>query len=98
MKKFLTVVGLLTVIATPAFAQSYDPDFGTGNVIDEPALEQQAGRADAMSAFRASSRRNILASKAVCRFRQPGRNRRRQQRLQRELEQSIDNCQGRFSE
>ena len=51
MKKFLTVVGLLTVIATPAFAQSYDPDFGTGNVINEPALEQQAGRANAMSAF-----------------------------------------------
>jgi opacity protein-like surface antigen len=51
MKKFLTVVGLLTVIATPAFAQSYDPDLGTGNVINEPALEQQAGRADAMSAF-----------------------------------------------
>ena len=51
MKKFLTVVGLLTVIATPAFAQSYSHDFGTGNVINEPALEQQAGRADAMSAF-----------------------------------------------
>jgi hypothetical protein len=51
MKKFLTVVGLLTVIATPAFAQSYSHDFGTGNVINEPALEQQAGGADAMSAF-----------------------------------------------
>ena len=52
MKKFLTVVGLLTVIATPAFAQSYSHDFGTGNVIDVPALEQQqAGRTDAMSAF-----------------------------------------------
>ena len=52
MKKFLTVVGLLTVIATPAFAQSYSHDFGTGNVTDAPALEQQqAGRADAMSAF-----------------------------------------------
>jgi hypothetical protein len=31
MKKFLTVVGLLTVIATPALAQSFDPDMGTGN-------------------------------------------------------------------
>jgi opacity protein-like surface antigen len=39
MKKFLTTVGLLTVVATPAFAQSYDHDF------DVPALEQQAGRA-----------------------------------------------------
>ena len=51
MKKFLTIVGLLTVVATPAFAQAYDPDVGTGNVIDVPALEQQAGRADATSAF-----------------------------------------------
>jgi hypothetical protein len=31
MKKFLTVVGLVTVMATPAFAQSFDPDMGTGN-------------------------------------------------------------------
>jgi hypothetical protein len=51
MKKFLTVVGLLAVITTPAFAQSYSHDFGTGNVVNEPALEQQAGRADATSAF-----------------------------------------------
>jgi hypothetical protein len=53
MKKFLTVVGLLTaVVATPAFARPYSHDRGTGNVIDTPALEQQqAGRADANSAF-----------------------------------------------
>ena len=68
MKKFLTVVGLLTVIATPAFAQSYSHDFGTGNVINEPALEQQAGRADAMSAFAQAPVENIRSntrSKAV---------------------------------
>jgi hypothetical protein len=51
MKKFLTIVGLLTVVATPAFAQSFSHDFGTGNVVNTPALEQQAGRADATSAF-----------------------------------------------
>jgi hypothetical protein len=52
MKKFLTIVGLLAaVVATPAFAQAYDPDNGTGNIIDTPALERQAGRADANSAF-----------------------------------------------
>jgi hypothetical protein len=51
MKKFLTIVGLLTVVATPAFAQSFSHDFGSGNVINTPALEQQVGRADAMSAF-----------------------------------------------
>ena len=34
MKKFLTTVALLTVtvMATPTFAQSFDPDNGTGNV------------------------------------------------------------------
>jgi hypothetical protein len=31
MKKFLTVVGLLAVLATPAFAQSFNPGYGTGN-------------------------------------------------------------------
>jgi hypothetical protein len=58
MKKFLTIVGLLTVVATPAFAQAYDPDNGTGNVIDVPALEQQAGRADATSAFAQAPEKN----------------------------------------
>ena len=33
MKNVLTTVALLTVIATPAFAQSFDPDGGTGNVL-----------------------------------------------------------------
>jgi hypothetical protein len=32
MKKFLMTLAVLTVMATPAFAQSYDPDLGTGNV------------------------------------------------------------------
>jgi opacity protein-like surface antigen len=31
MKNFLIVAGLLTVIATPAFAQSFVHDYGTGN-------------------------------------------------------------------
>jgi hypothetical protein len=33
MKKYLIVTGLLAVIATPAFAQSYVPEYGTGNVL-----------------------------------------------------------------
>jgi hypothetical protein len=32
MKKLMTAVALLTAIATPVFAQSFDPDIGTGNV------------------------------------------------------------------
>jgi hypothetical protein len=45
MKKFLTIMGLLTVIATPAFAQSYTPEFGTANIA--PVVTGQ----DAKSAF-----------------------------------------------
>jgi hypothetical protein len=39
MKKLLisTVFGIL--LASPAFAQSYSGGYGTGNVIDQPALE-----------------------------------------------------------
>jgi hypothetical protein len=33
MKKFLTIAGLLTLVATPAFGQSFDPEGGTGNVL-----------------------------------------------------------------
>ena len=33
MQKILTTLAVLAVIATPAFAQSFDPDNGTGNVL-----------------------------------------------------------------
>ena len=33
MKKFLTILAALTALATPAFAQSFDPDNGTGNML-----------------------------------------------------------------
>jgi hypothetical protein len=33
MKKFLTTLAVLAVFATPAFAHSFDPDNGTGNVL-----------------------------------------------------------------
>jgi hypothetical protein len=33
MKMLLTTMALLTVIGTPSFAQSYDPDEGTGNIV-----------------------------------------------------------------
>jgi hypothetical protein len=45
MKKLLTTVALLTVIGTPAFAQSYTPEFGTANIA--PVVTNQ----DATSAF-----------------------------------------------
>ena len=33
MKKPLTTLAALTAIAMPAFAQSFDPDNGTGNIV-----------------------------------------------------------------
>jgi hypothetical protein len=32
MKTFITALALATLVAFPAFAQSYDPDLGTGNI------------------------------------------------------------------
>jgi hypothetical protein len=32
MNKLPIILAVLTVMTTPAFAQSYDPDLGTGNV------------------------------------------------------------------
>jgi len=37
MRKLLTTLTALTVIATPAFAQSFDPDNGTGNILQSLA-------------------------------------------------------------
>jgi hypothetical protein len=33
MKTYLAALAVLTIIATPAFAQSFDPETGTGNVL-----------------------------------------------------------------
>jgi len=43
MQKLVTTLAVLTAIATPAFAQSFDPDAGTGNVLsfsDQPIVAQ----------------------------------------------------------
>jgi hypothetical protein len=43
MQKLLTTLAVLTAIVTPAFAQSFDPDAGTGNVLsfsDRPIVSQ----------------------------------------------------------
>jgi hypothetical protein len=41
MKKFMTVAALATILASPALAQSYSPDLGTGNIV--PNYSAQAG-------------------------------------------------------
>jgi hypothetical protein len=42
MKKFLTTLAVLTVVATPVFAQSFDPEVGTGNIAPAPGGGQFA--------------------------------------------------------
>src|SRR5215475_1007947 len=39
MKKLILSAALTAVLASPAFAQSYNAGYGSGNVIDQPALE-----------------------------------------------------------
>ena len=41
MKKLALIAALATMFASQAFAQSYDPDLGTGNVLNMPAAEGQ---------------------------------------------------------
>jgi hypothetical protein len=39
MKKMILSAVVAMLLASPAFAQSYSSSYGTGNVIDQPALE-----------------------------------------------------------
>ena len=52
MKKFLTTLAVLTTLAAPAFAQSFDPDAGTGNAL--PFAYTPAARQDHKIAARQS--------------------------------------------
>jgi hypothetical protein len=68
MNKILTIAAVLTAIATPAFAQSYDPDIGSGNIAPSYAMTTQAGvNEGARSAFarvspRASETRSLTST------------------------------------
>lgn len=39
MKKMILSAAVAMLLASPAFAQSYSSSYGTGNIIDQPALE-----------------------------------------------------------
>ena len=39
MKKIILSAAVAVLLASPAFAQSYSGEYGTGNVINQPALE-----------------------------------------------------------
>jgi hypothetical protein len=45
MKKTLTIATFLTFIAMPAFAQAFDPDVGTGNIVPPPVTNQNGASA-----------------------------------------------------
>ena len=36
MSKILAALAIATVIASPAFAQAYDPSVGSGNIVSSP--------------------------------------------------------------
>ena len=52
MKKLLMSAALLTVLASPAFAQSYNPGYGTGNPMPTPPSWQAQNNGVAASADR----------------------------------------------
>ncbi|MGC1762029.1 MAG: hypothetical protein WA769_03520 [Pseudolabrys sp.] len=61
MKKLLVSAVLSAMLASPAFAHSYNAGYGTGNLINLPALEHDgpsasAGEAYASAPLRASAR------------------------------------------
>jgi opacity protein-like surface antigen len=52
MKKLVLAAGLAALLATPALAQSYDSEYGTGNSLPTPpswAAQQNAGAGSAFA-------------------------------------------------
>jgi len=43
MNKLFAALALATLIASPAFAQSYDPSVGSGNVAQQPTTDSTLG-------------------------------------------------------
>jgi len=61
MKTLIAGVALATILAFPAFAQSYDPDLGTGNLVQQyetPAVQSGAAAAHAQLHIGAAHRGN----------------------------------------
>jgi len=51
MKKLILSAALAAMLTSPAFAQSYNAGYGTGNVINQPALEHGGSTASGSEAF-----------------------------------------------
>ncbi len=65
MKKLILAAALAASSAAPAFAQSFDPDFGTGNVIASTSANQQTNtsstRQSGLNAFAMDSQSHAVA-------------------------------------
>jgi len=66
MKKLLVIGALATIIASPAFAQSYDPDLGSGNINVPSVYSQTAatGHFAAADAFASADTKTLKAGRA----------------------------------
>jgi opacity protein-like surface antigen len=63
MKKFIIGVGLAALLATPALAQSYDPDYGTGNTNPmPPSYSANADTTGATGAYAYAPSRETMQS------------------------------------
>jgi hypothetical protein len=51
MKKLILSAAFAAMLASPAFAQSYNPQYGTGNTFNEPAREMSNGFGGGAQAF-----------------------------------------------
>ena len=60
MKNLVTAIALATLVASPAFAQSYDPDLGTGNIAPAPYAQTVSGA----SAFAQAPRGAVTSSQS----------------------------------
>ena len=56
MQKLLATFGVLVVIATPAFAQSFDPDNGTGNIVQPLGFKPTAPLIDKITVRHSGTR------------------------------------------
>jgi hypothetical protein len=60
MKKFIISLGLAALLGTPALAQSYNPEYGSGNtLVVPPSYAAQAYRGEDGTAYAYASRQNM---------------------------------------
>jgi hypothetical protein len=71
MNKLIAAVALATVLASPAFAQSYNPDVGTGNIVQFQLPAPAAADAYAHVRSDAQARSPLNAYGAVTPFAAP---------------------------